>query len=129
MTGVRSRVRTLARLWLMCQLATFAAAPALSAAGVDMHPGEAMCDCPDTEPGAACPMHGSPARSDRSDSNCVMQSACPPQSAALLSLTIGLGIVPEKAALTLPSDVRSIAPTAVTARSRFALPDAPPPRA
>lgn len=74
-------------------------------------------------------MHKSPARSERSDSDCVMQSACPPLHVALLSLTIGLGIVPGQVALTVPAVVASIAPTSVTSRSSVALPDAPPPRA
>jgi len=129
MLTVRFRLRSLVTFWLLCQLATFAAAPVLSATGIDRHLGEATCDCPDTEPGAACPMHKSPARSERSESDCAMQSACPPQDAALLSLTVGLGVVPEQVALTVPTVVASIAPTSVTSRSRFALPDAPPPRA
>jgi hypothetical protein len=129
MSTVRFRLRSLVTFWLLCQLATFAAAPVLSAAGIDRHLGQATCDCPDTEPGAACPMHKSPARSGRSESDCVMQSACPPQDAALLSLTSGLGIVPEQATLTVPSVVASVAPTSVLSRSRFALPAAPPPRA
>jgi hypothetical protein len=129
MSRFRLRLRSLVVVWLLCQLATFAAAPVLSAAGVDMHLGEAPCDCPDTEPGAACPMHKSPAKSDRSGTDCVVTSACPPQDVALLSLAVGLGVLPVQTTITAPSTVATMSATPVVVGSRFALPDAPPPRA
>ncbi len=84
---------------------------------------------PDTEPGAACPMHKSPARSGRSDTDCVVTSACPPQDAALISLATGLGVLPESATVAEPSAVAPVSSSPVSVLSRFALPDAPPPRA
>jgi hypothetical protein len=129
MSRIRLRLRSIVGLWLFCQLATFAAAPVLSAAGLDAHLGEAECDCPGTEPGAACPMHKSPARSGRSDTDCVVTSACPPQDAALISLATGLGVLPESATVAEPSAVAPVSSSPVSVLSRFALPDAPPPRA
>jgi hypothetical protein len=113
---------------LLWQLATFAAAPALSAAGLDGHLSEAQCDCPGTEPGAACPMHSTPAKSERSAADGLVTSACPPQDAALLSLAIGLGVVPERMTIDALPSVASVRPDASAATSCLALPDLPPPR-
>jgi hypothetical protein len=129
MLRFRLRLRSLVAVWLLSQLATFAAAPVLSAAGIDMHAGGAECDCPDTAPGAVCPMHKSPATSGRSGTDCVVTSACPPQDAALLSLAVGLGVLPVQTAIAVPTMVTVLDSTPVVVTSGFALPDAPPPRA
>jgi hypothetical protein len=125
---LRIRLRALVVAWLLCQLAAFAAAPVLSASGLGLHPGEVPCDCPDAQPGAACPMHRSPARPS-DDSTCVVTSACAPQDAALLSLNVGLGVPASPVGIESPSIGEPTRLRPVASRSFVRLPDAPPPRA
>jgi hypothetical protein len=129
MSRVRLRLHSFVAVCLFWQLATFAVGPALSAAGIDPHRREAECDCPGTDPGAACPMHTGPARSERSGTDGLVTSACPPQDAALLSLAIGLGVLPEIMTVDALSGVASVRPAASAATSCLAFPDLPPPRA
>jgi hypothetical protein len=128
MQWFRTRLLALSVGWLASQLAVSVGMPmALGTTGLAAAIGD--CDCPADAPGAFCPMHESPSggsgapRDDRS-----MRSACAPSDAALLSLGLGLGILPaptldhvERYAPVTPS------PSAVSF-DRAEFPDSPPPR-
>ena len=92
MHGLRVCLPRLARIWLCCQLAIFAAAPVAFAATATLVADEA-CECPDAKPGQACPMHaGSPAKSSDS-TTCYIRGTCAPFDVALLTLTSGAGVL------------------------------------
>jgi len=92
MHGLRVCLPRLARIWLCCQLAIFAAAP-VAFAGTATLVSDETCECPDAKPGQACPMHtGSPV--ENSDSpTCYMRGTCASFDVALLTLGSGAGVL------------------------------------
>jgi hypothetical protein len=127
MPWYRARLSGLAAGWLLCHLAIFVAAPvAIGGAGLAAMEGE--CDCQDGAPGASCPMHRSPASGDSPAANGAMRSACAPADAALLSLGLGLGILPSPSLVQVEHDVQVVFVPLATSLDRLELPDSPPPR-
>jgi hypothetical protein len=135
MTAVRRRLSTIAAFWLLLQLAGIVVPSTLSAFGFAA--AEALCNCPDVEPGALCPMHHTPSSRSHSTSTskpadaerCRIQNARAPIDAALLSLAGGTGILATVAGHKppMPPAATVIAET-VDRLSRAYSPDSPPPR-
>jgi hypothetical protein len=92
MSFPRVRLPLLAVLLLACQVSVLAVAPvSLALFGATT---AATCECPGGMAGQACPMHRSPNREAGPEGGSAMRSSCSPDAAALLSLGMGLGVVP-----------------------------------
>jgi hypothetical protein len=123
-----NRVRLVAGVWLVLQVAALAAAPISSSSNPAAPPAahhDANC-CPGIAPGQVCPMH----HTREGGRTCTMSGGCRTGDIALLSLTFALGVpTPSVHALhlTLTSDcVPSLVPARIV---RAELPESPPPRA
>ena len=92
--------------------------------------------CEGLGPGHICPMHanrgGSPATAtpERAPGDRGMRNGCPPPDVALVSLSVGFGVVGIEASFTpqFPS-ARVMVARAASVTPRSILPDVPPPRA
>lgn len=124
---MRPLLRSLASVWLACQLAGFAAAPLALCLG----PASAAADvedacCPGIAPGQMCPMH----HTREGTRQCVLRNACASSSAALLTLFGGLGLLPSSAESSTVVAVSPLGPAPSSERIvRADLPESPPPRA
>jgi hypothetical protein len=119
---MRRVLRSLACVWIACQLAAIAAPIALAcdAFGID----QVSC-CPGIGPGQICPMHHKTASSR---STCRLESACGHHDTMLLTM-IGVGILPPAAASIASSPIANRVDTlAASTLSRASVPDLPPPR-
>ena len=142
MTAVRGRVRAIAVIWLLCQMATVAAfVPencCIAHANERAAKAEESCheaEPPAPQPGDACPMqHGDgaacPMHDSKSGQCCVMKNACAGPGTHLASLFVYVGTIerPATAATLLESTgaVRLAPPPLI---DRTTTPDAPPPKA
>jgi hypothetical protein len=152
MMSLRAHLRRLSALWLAVQIAAMAGGTLVSAA--QLFASAQVCTCPGGDH-QTCPMHHSqgggaqPPESSASAGEsratstataepashpdrrqCVLQNVAPPLDAALLSLTIGSGVLPlTPAAFDVALSTPFIQLDARSSRSRAELPDAPPPRA
>jgi hypothetical protein len=93
MRRLRFRLPLLAALLLAGQTAALAVAPVSLAIGGQTKAAE--CECPGGMAGQACPMHRSPNREAGPENRCALSSTCAPDDAALMSLGMGLGVLPE----------------------------------
>jgi hypothetical protein len=125
---MRPLLRSLASVWLACQLAGFAAAPlavCLGPAAPAVADVEDAC-CPGIAPGQMCPMH----HTREGTRHCVLRNACASSSAALLTLFGGLGLMPPSAESLTVFAVSPLASAPSSERIvRADLPESPPPRA
>jgi hypothetical protein len=119
---MRRFVRTLAGVWLACQVVA-AASPLMlfdDRFGID----QASC-CPGVGPGQVCPMHH---RSAGDRGTCKMESACAHHDATLLTM-LAVGVIPPTAAAIVADARISVAsPLAASTLSCAAAPDVPPPQ-
>jgi hypothetical protein len=121
MSVIRGRLSWLVAGWLLCQAAGLATAPALVAIGVDQD----AC-CPGLAPGQACPMHH---KANPGDRTCTMRSACQPPDAALVSMAGGIGVLPHATDIVIAfAPGEPLDALGLSARSRAARPESPPPR-
>ncbi len=129
MAFLRRRLTFVVCVWLIGQAAGLAAAPfALccgTAPGTSVHDDEEKC-CPGLLPGQVCPMH----HTKEGVRTCKMRSVCTNSDAAFLSLSGGLGVMPQPTATVNAFGLRAAAPVmAPSAISRALRPESPPPRA
>jgi len=126
MSRVRRRLSWVIGAWLLCQIASVAAAPLTFccqnvASAVD----EEEC-CPGLLPGQVCPMH----HVKKGERTCQMRSSCVSSDAAIISLAVG-AVVPPSATPSVSAfelgDRVIPAPQSITLRSDR--PESPPPRA
>jgi hypothetical protein len=128
MQWFRTRLVALTVGWLAGQIAVFVGTPmALGTTGLVAEVGN--CDCPADAPGAFCPMHQTPSHdSEAPGDDRSMRSACAPPDAALLSLGLGLGILPAPT-LDYVEHHAPVRPSpSATSFDRTEFPDSPPPR-
>ena len=142
--SIRSRVRVIALIWLLGQIAALSAfvpenccvshveervakekqdACHESEPAPQPEPGDA---CPmQHDTGAACPMHGG-----KSGDRCVMTNACDGPGTHLITLFAYLGAIerPVSPHITLESTAAYLSP-ASPPLVRFSTPDSPPPKA
>lgn len=133
MRAIRTRVRAVALVWLLCQAATVAAfvpGDCCIAHASEREAREKQEACHETEPvepkpGDACPMHHS-----KSDDCCVMTTACHGPGQQLTTLFAYFTTL-ERAisADTLLAATALVLPSAPPPRHRPVTPDAPPPKA
>ena len=133
MQALRTRVRTVALVWLLCQAATLAAfvpdnccvAHAGERAAKEKQEACHETEPAEPEPGDACPMHHS-----KSDKCCVMTSACDGAGQQLTTLFAYMA-TPERPVTTgaLLAGTSLVLPPAPPSIHRPSRPDAPPPKA
>jgi hypothetical protein len=122
-------LRSVAAVWVACQLAGVVAAPLAMrfapAPESDNH--ATKCVCPGIVPGQTCPMH----HTTRSDGReCLMRSASGPDEVVLLSLVGTFGLLQNLSrSLVTLQYFEPISATTPSAIARIDPPDAPPPRA
>lgn len=115
---------------VLFQLAAFAAAPIVMSAETLADAATAqICTCSSAAPGAACPMHHGHGESEQSREDCKLQNSCASIDLALLSLALGIGLVPAQSAAATDHIATVMPARAVSAMSRVELPEYPPPRA
>jgi hypothetical protein len=118
MRTVRRHLSHLVFAWLVCQVSAVTAAPLLLT-------GQELCTCPDSVPGAACPMH----HAHQDPNECVLRSAAPASTVTLAAMMGGVGVIPpvQVASTTVvPADLISALPSAIISRAER--PESPPPR-
>ena len=144
MSVIRSNVRAVAVIWLLCQAASLSAfvpdsccvSHVAEQASKDKqdacHESE---PAPAPEPGDACPMQhdtgaACPMHAGKSTDRCAMTNACDGPGTHLLSLFAFLGAVepPQSSAVVLESDI-ALAPAPSAPLHQFLTIDAPPPKA
>lgn len=136
MPTFRHRLPLTAAVWLVCQLAAFAAAPL--ALCCSMPKAEASVEedecCKGLGPGQICPMHHhtKPAKGHAKQSSdargCVLKSACKAPDIALMSI-LGCGVLPQATAMSIAPSSSPVSEMCVTFITHTQLPDKPPPRA
>ena len=127
MQGIRRRLTRLASGWLVIQLATLSAAPAVLCAGMPSGMANVECTCSHGD-GVECPMHHATPKRDAKTCSC--RSTADEGAAVLASLFGGAAI------LTTPTGVNhallraELLPRSLShPPALFLVPDAPPPRA
>ena len=144
MQVIRTRVRAIALLWLLGQVAALSAfvPENCCVSHIEERAAKEKKDaCHESEPaqapepgdacpmqhdtGAACPMHAG-----KSTDRCAMSNACAGPAAHLITLFAYLGAIerPASTEVTLESTAAFI-PSAATPLYRFTRPDSPPPKA
>jgi len=113
--------------WLACQLVAFAAAP-VALGGDGLVAASTDCDCPSGATDQLCPMHQSPNRRLSRQGDCTVQNTRSPSDAVLLSLGIGLGVLPPPTLHDVACGAESVVVPSMVSVSRSELPDSPPPR-
>lgn len=126
MRRIRQRLSSLIGLWLLCQLAAFAA-PAAVCCGETPISRDASAQhicCMGGSGGGPCPMHRQAARR-----GCVIKGACSAADAALLSLAGGIGMLPPQGGALSDAPVYGalVVGTHVPV-TRNDRPESPPPR-
>ena len=125
---VRRHLATILFGWLLFQFFAIAAPLVLTAAGTMA--AEEICTCPGGSANDnACPMHHREGPQSRNASRCMMQNACAPLDAALLSLARGAAVLPQRTSLQILTVQRAVPIPDVPLDSRTEVPDSPPPRA
>src|SRR5437868_2688441 len=90
MSLVRRRVSWMVGAWLLCQIASLAAAPlTFSCQNVATSADEEKC-CPGLLPGQVCPMH----HTKEGERTCKMRAVCTGSDASLVTLAGGFGAMP-----------------------------------
>jgi hypothetical protein len=112
--------------WLVCQVASVAAAPlAFCCKSVPAADPDDKC-CPGMLPGQICPMH----HKKEGERTCKMRNACTRSDAALIALAGGLGTIPEPTpTVNVFDSCTFVTPVAASAILRAHGPESPPPRA
>jgi hypothetical protein len=112
--------------WLVCQVASVAAAPlAFCCQEVPATDPDDKC-CPGMLPGQICPMH----HTREGVKTCKMRNACTRSDAALIALAGGVGTLPPRTATVNVFDSGTfVAPITPSAILRAHVPESPPPRA
>ena len=112
--------------WLLCQVASVAAAPlAFCCKGLPTIGDEEKC-CPGLLPGQICPMH----HTREGVKTCKMRNACTRSDAALIALAGGVGTLPPQTPTVNVFDSSSfVSPLTPSAILRAHVPESPPPRA
>jgi hypothetical protein len=143
MRALRSRVRLVALLWLLCQAASLAAfvpencciSHVAEAAAKEKKDACHETEPVEPEPGDACPMaHGDgaacPMHSSKSKDCCAMTNACDGPGTHLASLFAFIGAIerPATSPVVLESTSAAI-PSPASPRFRELTPDSPPPKA
>jgi hypothetical protein len=148
MIAFRSRVRLVAVVWLLCQVASLSAfvpedCCARHTAMASARHAEAKAPCheseaapaPEPEPGADCPMHhgegaACPMHKSTTGKCCGMSNGCkgPNQPLAHLFSLIGVLATPV-VSMTAPPSAATPPVRSVPLRYRLTTPDAPPPKA
>jgi len=124
MIRLRRALGPIAVTWLLCQVATIAAAPVVIGLGASEELLECKCTHGDH---AICPMHHRPAPGSKI---CLMGSANNTSTAVLTSLFTGVGLIGDPFQVIAPSSTYTRVRTHGTPLSlRPAPPDPPPPRA
>jgi hypothetical protein len=132
MTALRRRIRTVAFLWLVCQVASLSAF--LPGECCKAHAEEAAAkakeaSCHDSAPapkqGDACPMH----HGRKSHDCCTISNACDGPGHQLTTLFAYIGVVqtPHSASIVLESTAAFI-PQPPPLLFQLSIPDAPPPK-
>ena len=144
MQVIRTRVRAIALLWLLGQVAALSAfvpenccvshveERAVKEKKDACHESE---PAPEPEPGDACPMQhdtgaACPMHAGKSTDRCAMSNACEGPGTQLISLFAYLGAIerPASTGITLASTA-ALVPPAAAPLFRFISPDSPPPEA
>jgi hypothetical protein len=118
MRTVRRYLSHLVFAWLVCQVSAVAAAPLLLT-------GQELCTCPDSVPGAACPMH----HAHQDPNECVLRNAAPASPVTFAAMMGGVGVIPPVQVVSTtvaPADLIPALPSAVISRAER--PESPPPR-
>jgi hypothetical protein len=112
--------------WLVCQVASVAAAPlAFCCKSVPAADPDDRC-CPGMLPGQICPMH----HTKEGQRTCKMRNACTRSDAALIALAGGLATIPEPPPTVNVFDSGTfVTPITQSAILRAHDPESPPPRA
>lgn len=141
---IRTRVRAIALLWLLGQVASLSAFVPESccishfeeqAAKEKQDACHESEPAPQPQPGDACPMqHGTgdacPMHGGKATDRCAMSNACDGPGAHLLSLFAYLGAIEPSAAATITLEsAAALPPASAPIRLRTTTPDAPPPKA
>ena len=141
---IRTRVRAIALLWLLGQVAALSAfvPENCCVSHVEERAAKEKQDAchesdppPEPEPGDACPMQhetgaACPMHAGKSADRCAMSNACAGPGTHLITLFAYLGGIeaPASNEVTLES-AAAVVPTTARSLSRFISPDAPPPKA
>jgi hypothetical protein len=112
--------------WLLCQVASVAAAPlTFCCRNVPAADPDDKC-CPGMLPGQICPMH----HRQEGVRTCKMRNACTRSDAALISLAGSLAPIPDRLTAERVFDSSSVVtPIVSSAILRAHVPESPPPRA
>jgi hypothetical protein len=127
MRRFRLHIPGLVAAWLVCQGVALLVAPVALQSGTAVVDG-GDCDCPGARPGQFCPMHQSPNRAEHREGTLALQNACSPTDAALISLGIGLGVLPASNLQPAERQLGAIVVLPIVSLTRSELPDSPPPR-
>jgi hypothetical protein len=144
MHAIRNRVRAIALLWLLGQVASLAAfvPENCCVSHVEERAAKEKQDAchesepaPAPEPGDACPMQhdtgaACPMHSGKTTDRCAMSNACDGPGTHLMSLFAYLGAIERPASTEIAlASVAAVIPSATSPLFRFSSPDAPPPKA
>lgn len=151
MFAIRSRVRLVALVWLLCQVASLSAfmpedcCPAHTAVAAAKHhadqappcheAAEAPAPVPEPEPGADCPMHhgaGTACPMHRSPIGecCRMSNGCDGPNRPLATLFSFIGVIEAPvSSLGAPASAPVMVDRPAALLCRLVSPDAPPPKA
>jgi hypothetical protein len=126
MSLVRRRLSWLVGAWLLCQIASVAAAPlTFCCQNVATAEDEDKC-CPGLLPGQVCPMH----HTKEGERTCKMRGVCAGTDASLAALASGFGAMPAVTAVVSAfglGDRLQLQPASAILRTDR--PESPPPRA
>jgi hypothetical protein len=147
MSAIRSNVRAVALIWLLCQAASLSAfvpdicciSHVAEKAAKEKQDKQDACHqsepAPASEPGDACPMQhdtgaACPMHSGKSADHCVMSNACDGPGTHLIGLFAFLGAIERPQSTTLVLESRAaFLPVQAPPLSQFISIDAPPPKA
>jgi len=122
--GRRRLLRSIAIVWLACQLVAVCVVTVAACCPPSDHHQQTKC-CPGVGPGQVCPMH----HTKEGEPECVMRSMCGHADAALISLAGGLGLLPHlSTSLVTLQSLDAMSAMTPSALARADRPDSPPPR-
>jgi hypothetical protein len=135
MNVLRTRLRWIVTLWLLCHGSSLAAAPLALCCRDEMGAVTAAAAAGEND---SCPLHaddeagtsGTAETSATADETvpCVMHSTCTPSNAALTLLLGSVAVLPGVETMTAPPVTSAVVLESHALRTHVELPDAPPPR-
>jgi hypothetical protein len=133
MSALRRRLSRLVAVWLTCQLAALGSplgpcCPPLVVSGAEEHCPHVPDPAQASEHHGHTMAHGASAVPDENPENCAMRSACAPTPLAYLSLTLGLGVLPEPASVASEPTVSMLEDAGTTPHDFVHTLHSPPPR-